>query len=193
VTMKRQPEGIRRVRRGDKQPADEYDIFLRDEHLGYTQRAKGGKWRAFPDGQEVWPEALADHTAAVEQLLRARKPGAKAPAAATPRRRAKRQEPPAQKPAGVTGVADAPAADAEHEQERPAVPGAVFSSPDTPPAAQAVPAAPVAPVVQLPVAADDPFADVDPFDRGTGGVMASASAAELFESDEDYDPFAAQA
>ena len=74
MTMRKQPEGAKRRKRGDAKPAQEYDILLEGKPIGYTQRAEKGKWRAFPVDAEgnvgaVWPTLFDNHTLATEHLV----------------------------------------------------------------------------------------------------------------------------
>lgn len=74
--MKKQPDGIKRVARGDRKtgpdgkklPPDQYDILLGKEYLGWTERMPRGKWNAYPytGGKGV---LLDNHTQAVQHLL----------------------------------------------------------------------------------------------------------------------------
>jgi hypothetical protein len=80
MSMKKQPEGVRRVARGErrvvdgkKQAPDAYDLYLGETHLGWSERRPKGKWAGFrladfPGGAG---EPFADHTALVEWLLAA--------------------------------------------------------------------------------------------------------------------------
>lgn len=73
--MREQPDGVRRVRRGDGDPAPAYDIYVDDGHAGWVERVRPGRvgssWRAYPDGGP-WPKMFgrpAAYLAAVEWLV----------------------------------------------------------------------------------------------------------------------------
>lgn len=77
MSMKKQPEGVRRVARGERKtnfetgkrlPPDEYDLYLGEAHLGWSERLGKGQWKMHPVAGNVAPE-FPDHTAGVEHLL----------------------------------------------------------------------------------------------------------------------------
>jgi hypothetical protein len=90
MSMRKQPEGVRRVARGErrvvegtKQAPDAYDLYLGEIHLGWSERRPKGKWAGFrladvPGGAG---EPFADHTALVEWLLAVNDPETAAQAA----------------------------------------------------------------------------------------------------------------
>lgn len=79
MPMKKQPEGIKRIPRGDRKtdadgkllPPDEYDIMLNGNvYLGWTERMPRGRWNAHadPGGHAMLQD---NHTEAVKWLLSA--------------------------------------------------------------------------------------------------------------------------
>lgn len=85
MTMRKQPEGLHRVPRGEERPAQEYDIFKGKMHIGHTQRAKQG-WFGFADGVTLagLPEAHKTHgdaMLAIHEAWEAAQPQPSAPAA----------------------------------------------------------------------------------------------------------------
>lgn len=102
MTMIKQLDGIARRRRGDVKtdasgkaiPPEAYNIFFHDDHIGYTQRLPGGKFRAFPIDGSFPTEEHKNHTAAVSALVQAfTKGGSQAPAAPAPAGEAPAQAP----------------------------------------------------------------------------------------------------
>lgn len=60
--MREQPDGVRRVRRGDGDPAPAYDIYVDGDHAGWLERVRPGRigsaWRAYPDSGP-WPKTFS--------------------------------------------------------------------------------------------------------------------------------------
>jgi len=63
--MRKQPDGVRRIRRGEGRPPREYDIFVDAERAGHVERCEGSgpayAWRAYRDGE--WPQKF-EHSGA---------------------------------------------------------------------------------------------------------------------------------
>lgn len=77
MTMIKQRDGVSRRRRGEvvrdangkALPPEAYDIFYHGDHVGYTQRLEGGKFRAFPIDGSFPTEVYKNHTDAVDALV----------------------------------------------------------------------------------------------------------------------------
>ncbi len=65
MPMRRQPDGVHRVRRDEDKPPREYDIFVDDERAGHVERCENSgmnsAWRAYRDGE--WPQKF-EHSGA---------------------------------------------------------------------------------------------------------------------------------
>lgn len=68
MPMRSQPDGVRRVPRGDVRPPQAYDIEVDGEHAGWVERLPDG-WRAYrPGGWPVKFPGRGAYLAAVEQM-----------------------------------------------------------------------------------------------------------------------------
>lgn len=217
MTMKKQPEGVTRQRRGDTRPASEYDIFRGSQHLGSTHRQDKGRWKpvsayldaaaALADGAPVFK----DHTQAVEWLLEQAPPQVVAEArdgsqeAAQPAEDTSDQAevPAAETPAEVPVADEAPPVQVDDTmgtaplpfgQPVEEVPGVeVPEDPFAPPAGGGSPFPAEVPVAAPPQAAqgvDHPFADPFAAPASAPSQEPVKVPADPFAGDAFADPFA---
>jgi hypothetical protein len=74
MTMKKQPEGIKRRAVGDEKPADQYEILLDGVGLTGSTERDGHKWQIHPakgkrKTAKAWPDSFSTHGDAVVALL----------------------------------------------------------------------------------------------------------------------------
>lgn len=210
MTMKKQPDGIRRVRRGDakevdgkKQPVNEYDILRGagdDEiNLGHTAREGNGKWRAFSakEGVKPWPEAFDNHTLAVEYLIQEWGGTYTPPAKAEPKPKAtkapakpKASKTPAKPKAAATKTTAKPKAPAKSKVS--ARKKSAAQTPSTSEAAAPVaetPAPSEASLAAAGITAEEPTTD-DTFDTSSSTEEQAVSVGVVSSDEPDADPFA---